>query len=313
MKHTLPHLRFIALTMICLGWTVSAGSAAWAQTPTAQAASAAPAANINITPRRVVFDAGKRTEAVYVFNQGSAPVTVDVALVDNVMLSSGEIAPLGEIPLKGSEAQTAASRMRSARDLILATPSRVTLEPGKGKAIRIRASLPDDAGDHEWRSHLTVSTVPSADMGITAEAASAPRKGELAFRIQSVFGISIPLIVRSGSVTAGVTLGAISRDHGTAPGPDGAATRNVPMLTFDLTRSGANSIYGNLEARIDGKGTREVIGFIRGIAVYPELDKRRVAMPLTREPRSGETVTVTFFADDPQLNGLQTSGRFTAP
>lgn len=313
MTRLLPPFWPLALTMFAMVTTAMPMSPAWAQSSAPQASPAVPAANINITPRRVVFDAGKRTEAVYVFNQGAEPVTVDVALVDNVMLSSGEIAPMGEIARKGNLAQATATRMRSARDLILATPSRLRLEPGKGKAVRIRASLPDQAGDGEWRSHLTVSTVPSAETGVTAETAAQPPQNELAFRIQSVFGISIPLILRSGVVAAAANIGSISLERGETPDPNGGVRRSVPLLSFTLNRSGTNSIYGNLEARAENGGSREVIGFIRGIAVYPELDERKVALQLTREPRRGETIVVTFYADDPQLRGLQATGRYTAP
>lgn len=279
----------------------------------AQPQIAAPAANINITPRRVVFDGVKRTEAVYVFNQGTAPVTVDVALVDNVMLPTGEITPLAEVPRKGPAATAAAARLTSARDAILATPSRLTIEPGKSKAVRIRASIPESpAGAAEWRTHLTVTTVPPPDAGLTAEAAGSAPKTELGFRIQSAFGISIPLIVRGAAAAASARLGPIALVRGDAPKADGSLVRNVPMLSFELSRVGANSIYGNIEARVDGKSGREVIGFIRGIAVYPELDQRRVVMQLNREPKAGETIIVTFYGDDPALRGVTAEGRFTA-
>lgn len=312
MKHQrhLPRLR--SLTMFLVAAAILPPTTTLAQ-PVAQARIEAPTANINITPRRVVFDGVKRTEAVYVFNQGTSPVTVDIALIDNVMLPTGEIAPLAEVPHKGSAAQAAAARLQSARESILATPSRMTIEPGRSKAIRIRASIPESSAiTAEWRTHLTVSTVPPPDAGLTADAASLPQKGEMAFRIQSAFGVSIPLIVRGSAAVAAATLGPISFERGEVPKADGSVARNVPMLSFQLSRAGANSIYGNIEARIDGKAGREVIGFIRGIAVYPEIDQRRVVMQLNREPKPGEIVIVTFYGDDPGLRGVTAEARFTA-
>jgi hypothetical protein len=316
--------RLCPLTMFALTaatvWPLASAVAQSGPVPTMPAPNmpapsiAAPAANINITPRRVIFDAAKRTEAVYVFNQGGAPVTVDVGLVDNVMLATGEISPLSEIAKKGPTAQATAARMHSAHDLILATPSRLTLLPGKGKTIRIRASLPEGAAENgEWRTHLAVTTVPPPETGLTAEAAASTKTGELAIRIQTVFGVSIPLIVRSGAASATATIGSIGLEHGDAPSPDGTKSRRVAILTFPLSRTGASSIYGNIVARIDANNGREVVGFIRGIAVYPELDLRRVSMALTRELHRGETVTVTFFSDDNQLRGVQASGHFIAP
>ncbi len=312
MKHQRHLLRLGSLTMFLVAAAILPVTTTLAQ-PVAQARIEAPTANINITPRRVVFDGVKRTEAVYVFNQGTAPVTVDITLIDNVMLPTGEIAPLAEVPRKGSAAQVAAARLQSAREAILATPSRMTIEPGRSKAIRIRASIPESSGTTaEWRTHLTVSTVPPPDAGLTADAASSPQKGEMAFRIQSAFGVSIPLIVRGSAAAAAATLGPISFERGEVPNADGSLARSVPMLSFKLSRTGANSIYGNIEARIDGKAGREVIGFIRGIAVYPEIDQRRVVMQLNREPKPGETVIVTFHGDDPGLRGVTAEVRFTA-
>lgn len=113
-----PLFRFArqaALTMIsmasCLVSTVAPAQETAAQAPV-RSFVAAPVANINITPRRVVFDGTKRTEAVYVFNQGTAPVTVDVGLVDNVMLRNGEIVPPEKLAKRDAADQAAGAAAR---------------------------------------------------------------------------------------------------------------------------------------------------------------------------------------------------------
>ncbi|MGV3513363.1 MAG: hypothetical protein ACO1OX_15285 [Novosphingobium sp.] len=255
------------------------------------------AANINITPRRVIFDASKRTEAVYVFNQGTTPVTVDVALVDNAMLPSGEIVPMARLSERGAEAIGA--KVRSAKPFVLAAPSRLILPPGQGKTVRVRASLADSGTTAEYRTHLTVTTVPPADTGLTAEQAAAAEKGELVLRIQSVFGISIPLIVRGGTPDATGSIGAI------APG----TTRDGPALSVTLQRKGSTSLYGNLELRT----AKEVVGVARGIAVYPEADERQALVPLLRPLKKGEVVTAIYSADDGKKPTQIASGTYTAP
>lgn len=255
------------------------------------------AANINITPRRVIFDATKRTEAVYVFNQGTTPVTVDVALVDNAMLPSGEIVPLSRLAERGSEAVGA--KVRSAKPFVLAAPSRLILPPGQGRTVRVRATLADSSTTAEYRTHLTVTTVPPADTGLTAEQAAAAEKGELVLRIQSVFGISIPLIVRGGTPDATGGIGAITP----------ATTREGPALAVTLQRKGTTSLYGNLELRT----AKEVVGVARGIAVYPEADERQAIVPLLRPLRKGEQVTAIYSADDGKKPVQIASGAYTAP
>lgn len=259
----------------------------------------AAAANINLTPRRVIFDRNKRTEAVYVFNQGNSTVTVDVTLVDNAMLPSGEIVPLSRLSERDGTAQATATKVRSAKPFLLAAPSRLTLPPGQGKTIRVRAMLADGATTSEYRSHLTVTTVPSADTGLTAEQAAASQKGELVLRIQSVFGISIPLIVRGGVPDAVGTIGQISQ----------VTTAEGPALAVPLRRTGTTSLYGNIELRT----AREVVGVVRGVAVYPEVDERLAVVPLLRPLKRGEVVTATFISDEAKKPEPIASGAFTAP
>ncbi len=106
-----------------------APAVASAQTTPPVSGTATGVANINITPRRVIFDANKRAEAVYVFNQGNAAVTLDVTLVDNVMLPSGDIVPLSRVSDRGPAAVTAAGQVHSAKPLLLYSPTRLTLGP----------------------------------------------------------------------------------------------------------------------------------------------------------------------------------------
>ncbi|MBB3859131.1 P pilus assembly chaperone PapD [Novosphingobium hassiacum] len=257
------------------------------------------AANINLTPRRVIFDRTKRTEAVYVFNQGNTPVTVDVALVDNAMLPSGEIVPMSRIAERDAAAQATAAKVQSAKPFLLAAPSRMTLPPGQGKTIRVRATLADGAQASEYRSHLTVTTVPSPDSGLTAEQAAASEKGELVLRIQSIFGISIPLIVRGGVADATGSMGPISQ----VTLPEG------PALAVTLRRQGTTSLYGNIELRT----AKEVVGVVRGIAVYPEVGERVAQVPLLRPLKKGEIVTATYIADGAGKASPIASGTYTAP
>jgi len=254
-------------------------------------------ANINITPRRVIFDRTKRTEAVYVFNQGTTPVTVDVALVDNAMLPSGEIVPVARLGERG--AQDLAARVQSARPMLLAAPSRLTLPPGQGRTVRVRATLPEGGNAAEYRSHLTVTTIPAADSGLTAEQAAAAEKGELVLRIQSVFGISIPLIVRSGEPDATGSIGPISA----------TSSRDGPALLVPLLRKGSTSLYGNIELRT----AKEVVGIVRGVAVYAEADERTAVVPLLRPLRKGETVTAIYTTDDVRKSAPIATGTYTAP
>lgn len=298
--------------------------AAWLAAPSSLAQPVAPsepkvvpvattgAANLNISPRRVIFEGTKRTEAVYIFNQGNAAVTVDIALVDNIMLPTGEIVPARTAAERGEDAVTALSRLHSARDLIIATPSRVTLAPGKGKTIRVRATMPDAVtAAGEYRTHLTATTLPPPSSGVTVDQA-AGQGGELTFSINTVFGLSIPLIVRAGGPGATASFGAISLDHAATPANGSEPERKVPVLVVPLQRRGAASIYGNVEVRSGGR-KGELIGLVRGIAVYPEVDRRDARIPLMREPRHGEILSVAFVADEAKAGSELAQETYAVP
>src|SRR3569623_273913 len=139
----------------------------------APAAAAAPAtnnvgANLNLSPKRITFDRADRTATVYVFNQGTATATFDIALVDRIMLPDGQIVAVTEAQTHPEDKSTL-DRLKSAQGLLVATPRRATLAPGKGQTIRLRAAPPTSGAGHpatgENRTHLPVPPLPPRDIG----------------------------------------------------------------------------------------------------------------------------------------------------
>jgi len=260
----------------------------------------APAANarvnLNITPKRLSFNRAARSASVYVFNQGNRPATVDVSLVERVMLPTGEIKTLADA-LATPDAKPFAERLRSARGLVVATPRRIILAPGKGQTVRLRVTFPEKVDAPEYRSHLTVATVPPREAGLTAEDAAGRRPGEYSFRLNAVFGLSIPVIIRTGTPDVRVDIRNVRLDDETLSLDGVAPPSRVKILAFDLGRLGGNSLFGNVEIR-SGSGAREVLGLARGVGVYPEVDSRTIRIPLRRVPAAGETLDVTFVDDD---------------
>lgn len=260
---------------------------------TSQPSPAQPAvtAFLNITPKRLTFDRGQRNGTVFLLNQGSGPVTVDIALVDRVMLPDGQIAPVSDSASR-QDVKDIAAGLKSARELLQVSPRRVTLLPGRPQTVRVRLSSLPEATAGEHRSHLTITTLPPADTGITAEAAAAGgQANELRFQITAVYGLSIPLIVRPADAQVGATLESARVEY--------VETDRAAVVALDVVRGGASSVYGNFEVRVVGaaKGA-EPLGVARGVGVYPEISRRAVRIPLTRAPAPGERLEVTFTDDD---------------
>ncbi|MGE5501588.1 MAG: hypothetical protein ACM3W4_06655 [Ignavibacteriales bacterium] len=295
--------------------------AASAQDADAQAAPAAATpepvtrvgANLNISPKRLTFDKAGKSATVYIFNQGSAPAAVDIDLIDRVMQPDGQIVAAEDAAQKPAT-KPLADKLQSAKPLLIATPRRAVLGPGKGQTIRIRV-MPGPAATAakgEYRTHLTVTTIPPKGLGLTADEAAGVKPGELSFTVYSVFGISIPVIVRLGAADVRAAIDNPHFEYVDVPQPDGGPAKRTPVLDFDLVRQGASSLFGNIEIRAKANG-KDPIGLARGVGVYTEIDRRAMKIPLSRAPAAGETLEITFTDDDTSPGRVLARSDFTAP
>lgn len=281
---------------------------------TSQPALAPPlsAASLNINPKRIVLDRTGKSATVYLFNQGDSAGLFDITLVERVMLPSGQIVAAEDARTQ-PEAAEPLSRLASAQTMLVATPRRVRLAPHSGQTIRVRAGGGSDIAPGEYRMHLTIAAVPPPDTGITADQAAKRDPGALSFRIASVIGVSLPVIVRVGApdVRAAIEQARLSTEN-LSPGGDEPA-RPTAVASFDLVRTGQSSLFGDIELRAakgrGGKDGGEVIGMMRGVGVYPEIDRRHIRLILSRQPQPGETLSLSFTDDDtaPGKRLVQTS------
>jgi hypothetical protein len=295
--------RPILLTALMSLATLGVGAARTQPAPPAEPARAAPVvstqaagANLNISPKRVTFDRSHRSATVFVFNQGSAPGTFDISLVDRVMLPDGQILPIIDAQAK-PETKVVADRVQSAQGILQISPRRVTLNPGQGQTVRLRVTgAPADPGVVELRSHLTIATLPPRESGTTAEAAATDRPaGQLSFQINALLGLSIPAIVRLNDPDIRAR---IENAHVTFEALNGPNAPPTPTLSLELVRAGVNSLFGNFEIRSAGQPKSPVLGASRGVGVYTEIDRRSIRIPLARAPAQGEHLEVTFTDDD---------------
>jgi P pilus assembly chaperone PapD len=280
----------------------------------ASAACAQVGADLNITPKRIVAETASRTATVYIFNRGTAPATYAIGLVDRAMTPDGQIRPVDEVAKTPGGGQIVGA-LQSAAQLIIFTPRRVTLVGGDSQTVRIRFLRPGDLKVGEYRTHLTVTTLPPEDVGLTADQAAAKLgQGQLSMRVTPLFSLSIPVIVRQGPPDVRAAIGQIAvRVEDAGPGSHAPGGREA-RLSLDLVRQGASSLYGDVEVRaINGAKNAPPIGGVRGVAVYTEVASRTIAVPLTRIPAAGERLMITFRDDDTRPGAVLATAAFTAP
>ncbi len=201
-----------------------------------------------VAPTRIILD-GRRGTEIILNNIGDDIATYRVSVELKRMLPNGTL-----------ETVTAPSARESAAEaMILYAPRKVTLPPNQPQSIRINARAPQGLADGEYRVHLLFRAIPEA----RAVTAAVPTQG-VSFKLTPVYGVTIPVIVRLGnlSATAGIANVAKSVDGG------------KPVITLDLSRLGDRSTFG--EVRVTKAGVKEPIGIAGGIALYTEINKRRV-------------------------------------
>lgn len=249
-----------------LGWATFGGQPAFAQT-----------GDLAVAPTRVVFEGRTRSAQLSLVNKGSASATYRIRVVNMRMDENGQMQRVdGPDDGKGSAAK-----------LFRYSPRQITLKPGQTQAIRLLLRKPGNLDAGEYRSHLLMQNVPK-DAGISVEQEATTEGVQI--RMVPIFGITIPVIVRHGKVTADVVL----NDLKVMPA---SAESKVPRLHFTINRSGTKSAFGDLTATLEAGDRKTVIGQVMRLAVYTPNDKRMVSMAL-RVPKgqslSGGKIHLTF-------------------
>lgn len=208
-----------------------------------------------VAPTRVVLDGRKGTEII-LNNIGEEPATYRVSVEFRRMTAEGGLEDVKE--------PNAAEKL--AEEMVVYAPRRVTLAPHEPQAIRLRARVPEGVADGEYRVHLLFRAIPPATPVVQASADTAP-KG-VSFQITPVYGVTIPVIVRLGNLSATAAISDV-RLHS----KDGKKA-----VSLELSRKGNRSTFG--EVRVLKAGMKTPIALQRTVAVYTEIDKRRVTIPI---------------------------------
>ena len=231
-----------------------------AATLMAAAASSPAAANpdLLVAPTRVVLE-NQRGAEVILNNIGPKEATYRISLELKRMTGDGRLEEVD--PAQATE------RERQALAMISYAPRRATLAPGQPQAIRIGVRAPDDLPDGEYRVHMMFQGIPEV-----APVTDAPVPGQgVSIALTPIYGISIPIIVRKGQLSAAAALSDVKMTQ----------VEGAPALSVDLARSGDRSIFGQL--RVRAPGADEPLFQANGIAVYDEIGAREIVLPLDPE------------------------------
>jgi hypothetical protein len=217
---------------------------------------AAGVGDLLVAPTRIVLD-GRKGAEIILNNIGDEPAVYRVSVEFRRMTEDGV---LQDVPQP-----TAADQ--AAEDMIVYAPRKIALAPHVPQAIRIAARPPEGLADGEYRVHLLFRAIPPSTPVVEKASADEAAKG-LRFQLIPVYGVTIPVIVRLGTLqaTAGIADVKLSSKDG------------KPVVSLELDRSGTRSTFGDV--RVLKAGVKDPVAIQRSVAVYTEVGKRHVDVPV---------------------------------
>ncbi len=235
--------------------------------------------NLLITPRRVVLEGSKRSFDLNLANIGQDSATYAISLVQIRMTDDG-----GFETITGPD-----PGQRFADRYVRYFPRSVTLGPNESQVVKIQLVRTNELSAGEYRSHFYFRAVPK--IRPLGETDTSQDTSSFSVKLTPIFGITIPVIIRSGETSVNVKLTDLSLK---------LEDDTDPRLSIVFNRSGNMSVYGDLTVdHISPQGNVTRVGIANGVAVYTPNMIRRFQFNLNRvqgvDFRSG-TLRVIFSA-----------------
>jgi len=214
-----------------------------------------------ISPSRMVFDNKKQTQELNLVNNGKDTAVYTISFVQKNMKEDGSFVNI-ETPDAGQMFADPYMRI---------FPRTVKLAPGKPQVIKLQYTRKNDMADGEYRSHLYFRAEKNGTpLGMTDMKIDSAR---LVVQLIPVFGISIPIIINSGSVFMSSTLSDLKITN---------EEKDLQTLKFTINRTGNKSIYGDLAVEfVPKQGKPYQVGTMNGVGVYTNIEKRNITLNLT--------------------------------
>jgi len=214
--------------------------------------------DLMIMPKRLVFDGSQRSQEINLANTGSDSATYAISIVQYKMTESGNFEEVTE-PEEGQ---------RFATDFLRYYPRQVVLGPNEAQTVRLQLTRTGNLEQGEYRSHIYFRAV---EKQIALGEEDQNEAEGISINIKTVFGISIPVIIREGASTTTIELNVRELDRD----PEN------PLLSLVINRTGNMSVYGELNVEhISPDGLKTEIGKVKGLAVYTPNTKRDFAFKL---------------------------------
>ena len=257
------------------------------------------AAQLMVSPTRIVFDGNERTKQINLINNGTEAGRFKVSFVRKNMTEDGAIKPVEK-----NEAGMYSDEM------VRFSPRLVTLAPGQSQTVRLMLRKKSGTADGEYRSHMLFQSLPDAKTSDIDRLTSSDPK-TLSIELIPIIGISIPVIVRQGKLDAEVSLSNFEIKQSNT-------VRAQSILSLRINRKGNKSIYGDVRIRFTPKGGEPlVIGQVNGVAVYTSVQRRDLNVKLQLPPgfslSNGDLHITLLMPGKDEKSGLIAESKLSVP
>lgn len=203
--------------------------------------------NLLIYPKRLVLDGKKRTEKLVLSNTGKDSAVYNISFIEYRMNEGGELeSVIEEEP-----------GLKFASPHVRVYPRVITLGPNESQILKVQTYNTEGLADGEYRSHLYFRAEPEKT---ALGKASKTKESVVSVKLEAIFGVSIPCIMRKG------------QDISTVSISDLAYSKNKDkedFLNFKLNRNGNMSAYGDFTVSyITASKKNYEVGIVKGIGLY---------------------------------------------
>ena len=221
------------------------------------------AANLMVTPTRIVFEERTRTAQVTLINNGTEQGDFRISFINQNMTDNGQF----EIVKAGEKGLFANSMVRY-------SPRQITLASGQSQVIRLMLRKKRNMVDGEYRSHLLFQSIPKPSKSSIESNINENPEG-ITVEIIPIVGISIPVIIRHGKLQSELKLDNAHIIPGDEANP-------VSSISVDMHRTGNQSVYGDFRAIFTPNNGDEpvIIAMANGVAVYATNAFRQFSVPI---------------------------------
>lgn len=222
-----------------------------------------------VTPTRIVFEGNKQREEINLVNLGKDTATYSISFLHYAQTENGGYSII-EKP--DSAKMIADSYLRF-------FPREVTLAPGEPQVIMLQCRRKTDMSPGEYRSHLYFRSEKDYKPLMNKNMDTLTT---VQVKLIPIYGISIPVIIRSGVVTVNASINKMKLE---------TQNDSIQSLKLTINREGNCSSYGDLVADyIPLNGKPVELGKIKGVKVFTnihqlnlELQLRKMALPALKD------------------------------